>query len=62
MGTIRNAHDILVDKLEGRENLEDLGGDGKMILEWLLGKLHGRVWTGCIWLRIGITGWPVRKR
>jgi hypothetical protein len=23
--------------------------------EWILGKLGGKVWTGCSWLRIGIS-------
>jgi hypothetical protein len=30
----------------------DLGVDGKIMLEWILGKYGERVWTGCIWLRI----------
>jgi len=39
---------------EGKNHLEDLDVDGK-ILEWILGKQNGKVWTGCIWLRIGTT-------
>jgi hypothetical protein len=35
--------------------LEDLGVDGRIILEWMLGKLIGEVWTGCISIRIGIS-------
>jgi hypothetical protein len=30
--------------------------DGRTILEWILGKQGGKVWTGCIWLRIGSGG------
>jgi hypothetical protein len=45
---MRNAYNILVGK-----HGEDLGVDGRMILEWTLGKYGGKVWTGCIWLRTG---------
>jgi hypothetical protein len=31
--------------------LEDLGVDGR-ISELILGKQGGKVWDGCIWLRI----------
>jgi hypothetical protein len=34
----------------------DLGVDGRIILEWNLEKMDGKVWTGCIWLRIGTSG------
>jgi hypothetical protein len=37
-------------------DLRDLGIDGKIILEWILGKLDGKVLTGCIWLRMGTSG------
>jgi hypothetical protein len=30
--------------------------DGKIILEWILGKQAGKVWIGFIWLRIGTNG------
>jgi len=36
--------------------LEDLSVDGKLILDWSLGKLCGKVWNGFIWLRIGTSG------
>jgi hypothetical protein len=36
--------------------LEDLRVDGKIILEWILGKDHERLWTGFIWLRIETSG------
>jgi hypothetical protein len=53
---MRNAYYILVGNLMGRDHLEDLGVDGNIILQWILGKWCGRVWTGFIWLRIGTSG------
>jgi hypothetical protein len=41
------------ENLKGRADLEDLGVDGMIILEWILGKWGGRVWAGFIWPRIG---------
>jgi hypothetical protein len=38
---------ILVGKLEGSDQLEDLGVDGKIILEWILTKI---VWEGVVWI------------
>jgi hypothetical protein len=40
----------------GRDHLEDLGVDVRIILEWILGKYSGKVWTRFIWLRIGASG------
>jgi hypothetical protein len=34
---MRNAYSILAGKPEGKNHLEDLGVDGKIILEWILG-------------------------
>jgi hypothetical protein len=35
---MRNAYNISVGKYEGKNHLEDLGVDGKLILEWILEK------------------------
>jgi hypothetical protein len=42
-----------LENLKGRDHLEDLGTDGSIILEQILGKQGGKVWTRCIWLRTG---------
>jgi hypothetical protein len=39
-----------------KTHFHELGIDVKIILEWILGKWSERVWTGCIWLRIGTNG------
>jgi hypothetical protein len=41
---------------KGRNNSEDLGVDGKVILEWISEKWSGKVWTGSVGLRIGASG------
>jgi hypothetical protein len=38
MGEMRNDYSILVEKLRGRDDAEDLGVDWRIILEWILGK------------------------
>jgi hypothetical protein len=46
--------EILQEKLakskrqKGRNHPDDLGIDGRIILEWILGREDGKVWTGCI--------------
>jgi hypothetical protein len=45
-GGDENAYRILVRNLKGRDHSEYLGIDGKIILEWILGKKGGKVWTG----------------
>jgi len=47
---------ILSENLKEKEHSEDVGIDGKIILEWILGKWSGEVWTGLLWLRIGTSG------
>ena len=39
--------------LRERGHLEELGVDGRIILEWIFKKLNVKVWTGAIWLKIG---------
>jgi len=46
MGDMRNACNIFIGKHEGERPLEDIGVDGKIILEWILGKWGGNLWTG----------------
>jgi hypothetical protein len=41
------------ENLKGEDTSEEPGVEGRIILEWILGKEGGKLWTGCIWLRIG---------
>jgi hypothetical protein len=40
----------------GKIQPEDLGVDGKKILQYILEKQDGEAWTGFIWLRIVSSG------
>jgi len=35
---------------------EDIGVDWKIILEWILEKWCGKLWTGYIWIRVRTSG------
>jgi hypothetical protein len=42
--------------LRERDHLEDLDGDGCVILKWILKKWDVGAWTGSSWLRIWTVG------
>jgi hypothetical protein len=42
--------------MKGRDHVEDLGVDVRIILEWILQEKVWRMWTGFISLRIGTSG------
>jgi hypothetical protein len=42
--------------MKGRDHSDNLGINGRIVLEWILGKYSGKVWTGFVWLRIGTSG------
>jgi hypothetical protein len=44
---MRNGYKIWSVKLKGKHSL-DLDVDGKIMLEWMLGKQDGKVWSGFI--------------
>jgi hypothetical protein len=56
MGEMRNAYTILIGNIAGRDHSEDLGVFGRIILEYRLRKLGGKLRTGFFWLRIGTSG------
>jgi hypothetical protein len=51
-----NPNYFLTKDLRGKDHSEDLGVDGKVILEWIIGKLSGMRWTACIYFRIRTSG------
>jgi hypothetical protein len=42
--------------LKGKDHSEGLDVDGKIIVDWMLGKYGEKLWIRFIWLRIGISG------
>jgi hypothetical protein len=41
------------ENLKGRDHSEELGVDGRKLLERIVGRYDGKVRTGCIWLNDG---------
>jgi hypothetical protein len=54
-GEMRNSYRILVGKLEGKNHLQDLGIDGRIVLRWILGKYDFGL-IGFTWFRIRTDG------
>ena len=52
----RGAYRVLVEKPEGKRQLEDLDVDGSIILSWIFMKFYIFVLTGLTWLRIRTDG------
>jgi hypothetical protein len=48
-GEMSNAYKILVGKPEGKDRSEDLGVDGRMILQW---NLEITAWEGVDWMHL----------
>jgi len=47
---------LLCGDIQETNDLEDLDVSGRIILKWVFKKYDGGVWSGLIWLRIGIGG------
>lgn len=56
MRLMKNAFTVLVGKLKGRNLLEDLGIDGRIILKSILGGQGMSMWIRLMLLRIRIDG------
>jgi hypothetical protein len=51
---MRNRYSRLLSGiLKWRDHSEDVGLEGRIMLEWFLRKYGGKVWIGHIWLKIG---------
>jgi len=47
---------VFVGKPEGKNNWEDLGVDGWIILEWIFRRWNVGIWTGLGWPKIETDG------
>jgi hypothetical protein len=56
MRKMRNEYKTMAGKSAGKRLLYGPGVERKIILEWILGKEGGKLWTEFIWLRIGTSG------
>ena len=45
-----------VGRSEGKNHLEYVSVEGRIIFKWIFQKLYEEAWTGLIWLRIGTGG------
>jgi len=56
MREMSGVYRVLVGNLTEKDNLEDPGVDGRIILRWIFRKWDVGLWTGSNWLRIGTVG------
>jgi hypothetical protein len=56
MGEMKIHTKFWSENLKGRDHSEDLGVDGRIMMKCMLGKQDEKVWTGFIWLKVGIVG------
>jgi hypothetical protein len=50
---MRSVYKTFVGKPEGKNHLEDLDIDGRIIFKWIIEKFGLRVWIDIMWLGIG---------
>jgi hypothetical protein len=55
----RKVYEVLVEKPQERDHLEDQHIDGRMSSKWILQRLAERVCGGFTWLRIRASGGPL---
>jgi hypothetical protein len=48
MGDMKMHTVLWLENLKGRDHSEDLCVEGRIILEWILGKEDEKLWIGCI--------------
>jgi hypothetical protein len=53
---MRKIYKFFIGKREYKRHSEGLDIDGRITLEWISEKQGEKMWTGCIWLRIGTSG------
>jgi hypothetical protein len=56
VGEERKVYKVLLEKPKERDRSECQGVDGRMGLEWILGRLAWGVWIGFDWLRMRTSG------
>jgi hypothetical protein len=58
-----NMHtEILAETLKGNDQLQNVGIHRSIMLEWILDKSVGKVWTRFIWIMTGTNGGLFRTR
>ena len=52
----RGAYSLFVRRPEGKNHLEDLGVEERIMLKWIFKTWNAEAWTGLIWPRTGTGG------